>query len=264
MIAEDSSTPAVATASGSGTLTATSASFTPPAGALIIADCGAGNSNANTGLGTVSWASGGNGTWHRAVGLSNNGGAAAEIWYCQLTTAPGASTVQYVLGSAGGTQNRALLACRVLTGAQSGSAALGATATFGPSSGSGMNVSITPQAYNSYVAIALGGTYSTSSPSVESNTTQIGTVFNGAGTAAGQAAKLTALTSSTSATVVGWTSNFGSSGGDIVALEVLGLPGVSFVGHIGHAMERLREGWKTRRSGLFVPGFADQRLVLAH
>lgn len=118
-LAEDASSPAVATITGSGAVT--TASFSPPAGSLLVAmACSAFATSGNSTVVTLS-DSGGH-TWTQAVleqdarSASNNSGGTVGIWWTYLSTAPGAMTVSMSATNMGG---GASLCVKVITGAAS-------------------------------------------------------------------------------------------------------------------------------------------------
>lgn len=86
----------------SATNTATSGSFTPTAGDVLLALVTVGDNGGH--LPTVSWNSGGAGTWQR---LKSNAPDAfnptVDAWFCVVGASPGASTVKAVHGGIAGT-----------------------------------------------------------------------------------------------------------------------------------------------------------------
>ena len=109
-ITEDASTPAPFAGGGTGNLFCPN--FSPPAGSLLIALCGAGNGSATTSI-SVTDSTGG--TWTlagQAQGASPHFGCAA-VYYRYLTTAPGSMNVTASFTNLGGGR---YLAVRVLTG----------------------------------------------------------------------------------------------------------------------------------------------------
>lgn len=114
-IAEDASTPAVATGTGTGTIT--TAAFSPPAGALLVALVGGGWSSTATMTATVSDSV--SGSWTTGPTVANTNASDhgfVGVYFRYLSSAPGSMTVSAAFtGLSGGR----LLAVRVLTGAAS-------------------------------------------------------------------------------------------------------------------------------------------------
>lgn len=113
-IAEDASTPAVATGTGTGNLV--SASFTPPSGTLVVALCA--NMFGPTGPTVTITSSEGGGTWTvkaQQAGATANFGM-SHIAYRYYAASPGAITVTAAYTNLTGGR---FLNCRVFTGANS-------------------------------------------------------------------------------------------------------------------------------------------------
>lgn len=118
-IAEDASTPAVAT--GTGTAALTTASFSPPAGSLLVALIGGGWSNSRI---TTAITDSVGGTWTPGVIANDITGdnfyGYAAVYLRYLPSAPGAMTVTATYsGFSGSGAGGRQLAVRVLTGASS-------------------------------------------------------------------------------------------------------------------------------------------------
>lgn len=213
-IAEDASAPVALT---STTNVATTASFTPPAGALIVCMCVVGNSTGTATLqtGTVTWGSGGNGTWTLAKRINTSSEVSAEIWYCQLAGAPGASTI--TLTGTATTGKGTQLTTKVVTGAASGAAAIGANVS---ASATSFQIAITTTVTGSQVYMCTGQNASSAVLVANGSTTTLLATADATNGERYYSGKATALTGTPGAITVG-SSSTGVATSQTVAVEIL-------------------------------------------
>ena len=216
-IAEDASTPAAVSSNAANSNAITTALFSPPANALLVALVVVGNaSGAGVAQGTVSWASGGNGTWTNKLRQNPSTNACSEFWWCQLGAAPGASTVSLGVGSSTTTQPWGkLLAVRVITGAAALASQTGNSLTTAPS----IDPSFTASQSGSLVYIASGTNVANYTETVDANTTEIANdndATNGEVYVAGKWTNLSTL----SAATIGWT-NTSTVNAETSVLEII-------------------------------------------
>jgi hypothetical protein len=124
-IAEDATTPAVATIQGPATTLAT-ASFSPPSGSLLLAIAAVAQA---TSLSSITMADSGAHTWTGGPSKfsATVGYGGCKIFYTYLSSAPGSITVTGTYG--GATAQDLSLAVRVLTGTNSSQAGAATAAT---------------------------------------------------------------------------------------------------------------------------------------
>lgn len=141
-IAIDASTPAVVSSSATSTLT--TASFSPPAGALLVACAAAIYSSGSNATITVS--DSGSHSWSTGINVAGHG--TVQITRCQLTTAPGSITVSAAWANLTGDS---YLGVTVLTGAATSQTGAG-TGSLNTGSGSTNGVvSVTTTQVGSWV-----------------------------------------------------------------------------------------------------------------
>lgn len=208
-VAEDVSTPVVARSAANSTATTlATASFTPPAGAWLLAMCQTEPSNTamttDPGNQTVV-ASGGVGTWtnkkhfYDATGQFN----IMDLWVAQVTTSQAMTvTMTRPNASAGGFQ----LGVRVLTGCGgSGTVVAASNAT------TARNTAITPTAIGSMLYV-INGMDSNVTETALANTTTIDDWEDSTNFESLTLGKYNTTTASLSAVTIGWTSSVTHNG----------------------------------------------------
>ena len=213
-IAEDASTPAVATATGDTTGVITTASFTPPANSLLVVIVNVGFKATNGSTLTISDSVSGSYTAGPFVHNSNDENSG--IWYRYLSSAPGAMTVTATDTNTG--QAGRQLAVRVLTGGASSQS--GAASQHATGNATSYESSITTTAAGSWVYVAGAMDNDNLSLAADANTTSIGVLNDGIDFETCAAGRQAAATGVPGATTLGWTSS-SSTSFTWAALEIL-------------------------------------------
>jgi hypothetical protein len=204
-IAEDATTPAVATASNNTTGIITSASFSPPANSLLVVIVNVGYFTAASGTAAVTVSDSAGGTWTGGPFLGDSAADNSGIWFQYLSSAPGSITVTATNSNhpAAGYQ----LAVRVLTGAAAGqgtgAGAGSATHATTPASTTATS-SITTTTAGSWVYLGACGNAG-SSFTAAAATTLIGSFTDSTDAEVLGAGRATAATGTPGATTLGFT-----------------------------------------------------------
>lgn len=209
-ISEDGSTPAAATATGFGP-SATTASFSPPAGALLVAIVSYGHSTATP---TITLSDSGSHTWTAGPSITSNVVTTAAIFTCQLTTAPGSITVTAAITS-GASTGEIQLDVRVVKGAATSQTGA-ATGTNSGASTTAWSGSITTTISGSWVYVAANGA-NTNTLTPVSGTTTLNTFTSTDDMVSG---RQSSATGTPGATTLGWTATVNATFA-WAALEIL-------------------------------------------
>lgn len=229
-VAEDASTPAVTRSPTSWTTTTLSSpSFTPPAGSLLVITANTCDTSAFTPTPTLSASvsAGGTPTQLYQAADTTGGFDFAGCWYLYLSTSPGAITV--TLTRSDTIANSGQLAVRVLTGTAQTASLLTGVVVNNITTTNGTQASVTPGSIGSqlYVATEVDRTAGTLTPAT--GTTNIDSFLNGTIGVNQAFGKSTALTSTTSAQVVGYTSAGSGAGTDSI-LQIIEVPPATAAG----------------------------------
>lgn len=205
-VAQDASTPA--SVNNTTTAALTCASFTPPAGALILALVSIGNSSgaATAITGSVSDNLGTHLNWTMLNRLNTSSDGSVECWIADVVTS---AAMTVTLTKTGGTICKgSLLSPMVITGAANVAGQNGAKPT---TSGTIGGISITPTKIGSYLACVLSANASSTARTALANSTFIGTAQDATNGETYNALKLTTLSLSTAAVTIGASTTIAST-----------------------------------------------------
>ena len=176
MAVVDAGAPTAAIGANTGT-SGTSAGFSPNAGSTYVVVITADTDNSGTAASfTVSWATGGSGTWAQALFHQANGFTPAKaIWWVTCPTSPGSSTISVASnGHIAGFK----AAFRELTGCDA--APIGATVT--DTTGTHIAVSLTPTVTGSIAFSAIGDRNESMTVTANGSSTLLGNLTIGGST----------------------------------------------------------------------------------